>query len=184
MALLATDIGGEKRFLSTIAKRLASLGALTRGDRAASGGNLANSTLRASTAKRRRVPSSRLCVRWQIRKVGVRSKSRAGPSSTRRWKSSVRWVLRTRNAAGELEVPNKAIDDMSVGRLLNRVLALEIPVQNFLFNHFVNTLERIIEAEKAAGKFDEGVSDIKGENIRIAEEPKTGRARSSDGCGN
>src|SRR2546426_673479 len=36
--MVVTDLAGEKRFISTIAKRLGSLGALTRGSRDASGG--------------------------------------------------------------------------------------------------------------------------------------------------
>jgi hypothetical protein len=173
MALLATNIGGEKRFLSTIAKRLASLGALTRGDRSASGGNLAKFDFEstygdaATRAVVSRIAAGEIPEGWgpfQIEGENI---------DYTPMQVLAQMGIAIRNAADELQVPDKTIDEMIVGRFLNRVLALEVPVQNFLFNHFVETLEKIIDAEKAAGKFDEGVADIKGENIRVAEDAKT-----------
>jgi len=58
--VMATDVQGEKRFISTIARRLDTLGALTKGQRQ-TGSHCANSTCRSSSARRPAspMPSSR-----------------------------------------------------------------------------------------------------------------------------
>lgn len=61
--LLVTDLGGEKRFAAAVARRLQSLGALTRGDRrAASGVDLSDSNFDS--------PLGRKSLRCALRRWG------------------------------------------------------------------------------------------------------------------
>ena len=58
--LVATNLGGEKRFAAAVARRLQSLGALTRGDRrAASGIDLSESNFDS--------PLGRKSLRWAVK---------------------------------------------------------------------------------------------------------------------
>jgi hypothetical protein len=51
--MVVTDLGGERRFASSVAKRMAALGALTKGDRrAASGTDLSNFDIDSVFGKR------------------------------------------------------------------------------------------------------------------------------------
>ena len=51
--MVVTDLGGERRFASAVAKRMAALGALTKGDRrAASGTDLSSFDLDSVFGKR------------------------------------------------------------------------------------------------------------------------------------
>jgi hypothetical protein len=62
---VTTDVRGERRFISTIARRLDSLGALTRGQRQTGGQNLFDpaDNLEASTRRRRSIAGSACCSR-------------------------------------------------------------------------------------------------------------------------
>ncbi len=62
--LVSTDVGGEKRFSSTIARRLASLGALTKGQRDATGGGISPSTTSRPPKARPRSTACTTPWRW------------------------------------------------------------------------------------------------------------------------
>lgn len=177
--LLSTDIGGEKRFSSTIAKRLASLGALTKGQRdATGGGDLAKYNFETKEGP---AALARLYQRMMNdAKIGDRSK-RSVTVSTQEYAIG----------GGELDNPRQALRDMgilkqksdgtedidkddwsNVTRFLNRVLALDIDRQNVVFDEFVKEFEDVIRGAKESGTFDDGVADMKGESIRLKGKPE------------
>lgn len=62
--LLVTDLGGERRFAAAVAKRLASLGALTKGDRrAATGADFSSFDVDTKYGRRVSLPDV-YCCRW------------------------------------------------------------------------------------------------------------------------
>lgn len=158
--LLTTEIGGERRFVSTIARRLGSLGALTKGERRSvdvadisqynfetDEGRAALSYMFASIMRGEEVPGIN-DPKQALRDMGLLEKDWMGRESIRR--------------EHEKNVP----------RFLNRVLTLEVDRQNAMFDHFFNLFHRAIEIAKAQGTFDEGVTDIKAEAIRLAQPPR------------
>ena len=53
-------------------------------------------------------------------------------------------------------------------RFLNRVLALDVDRQNFLFDQYAKLFDEIVSFAKANGTFDEGVTDIKALSVRLS----------------
>jgi len=119
--LLSTELGGEKRFSSTIARRLASLGALTKGDRSAADnadwarynfeteeGKAAMGLLYKRILAGESVPNLR-DPRQALRDIGLLV-SKDGTEQIRKE------------------------DERNVPRFLNRILALEGEEQNALFD--------------------------------------------------
>ena len=76
---VTTDVRGERRFISTIARRLDSLGALTRGQRQTGGQNLFDpaDNLESSYAKEALGPLVRAAVHRQARGGRARAASRS-----------------------------------------------------------------------------------------------------------
>lgn len=154
--LLSTELGGEKRFSSTIARRLGSLGALTKGDRrSADTGDLAKYNFETEEGR------AALCL--MLRRI-VESGNVPGLANPRQTLRDIGLLVRNRDGCEEV----RKEDLYNVPRFLNRVLALGVDHQNALFDHFVDLFDQTVRYAKANGTFDEGVTDIKALAIRIA----------------
>src|ERR1051326_823761 len=154
--LLSTELGGEKRFSSTIARRLGSLGALTKGDRrSADSGDLAKYNFETEEGR------AALCL--MLRRI-VEGSNVPGLANPRQTLRDIGLLVRNRDGCEEV----RKEDLYNVPRFLNRVLALDVDHQNALFDHFVDLFDQTVRYAKANGTFDEGVTDIKALAIRIA----------------
>ena len=146
IALLTTDIKGELRFTATICSRLASLGAITRGQRDAGGNSdlfdedtnnftsqYAKSALGEFFADLHRDGIGGISLGEFCRLTG----------------------LRLTNGEGKLiaQLPQMTT-------FLNRLLALPIGLQNILFAEFEQRILDRIDRAKAAGNYDRGVENL------------------------
>jgi hypothetical protein len=148
---VTTDVRGERRFISTIARRLDSLGALTRGQRQTGGQNLfdASDNLESTYAKEALNRWFGLLFMGKLEAVGL---SRF-PDLT---------GLRIEGADGSL------VDDLpSIQRWLNRILALPIALQNAIFDEFISLVEARVDAARQAGTLDLGVETIAVESFEV-----------------
>ena len=150
---VTTDVKGEKRFLSTIARRLDTLGAITRGQRQTGGQGLfrPEDNLEgpyAATALRQ--------LYWAI----VRGEIEGCPRQTFEAMTGLSLV----DDAGCL------LDELPpIGRFLNRVLALRIALQNRLFAAFEERLALVIEGAISAGIYDVGVEVLTAESFVVTD---------------
>jgi predicted RNA methylase len=150
---VATDVKGEKRFLSTIARRLDSLGAITRGQRQTGGQGLfrADDNLESPYAK------AALRQFYQLLYAG-----KIDGCSLADFQDRTGLDLTDQDGSLKEELP-------PITQFLNRVLALRIDLQNTLFAAFEQLLEARIEAAIASGTYDIGVETLIAESFHIAE---------------
>ena len=153
--LVSTDLNGHKRFISTIARRLSQLGALTRGQRQTSQGlfsekdNLENSYARGA-----------------LRQLILDLKR--GPVEEFSWSDVTdklgfdRLLDKTGNI-NESHLP-------TIPQFLNRILTLEYEVQNRMFTAFTDRMDRAIEMAAAKGELDTGLENYKAASVVLAKE--------------
>ncbi len=156
--LVTTDISGQARFISTIAKRLDNLGAMTKGQRQAGSGffsaadnlesDLAAQTLFTFYRMLDRGAYPEFSGRSIIRKLGLERK------------------LYTQE--GYLNVESS--DMMDVSLFLNRVLSLRFDEQNALFGHFVDLLTQFTEEAEQRGELDRGMENVRADRAELVEE--------------
>ena len=142
---------GQKRFTSTIARRLDTLGAITKGERETGGQGLfdaADNLEGDLAADALRIFFKRL-VREEFDGIGIAAfQTMTG--------------LRITDDLGALR------DDLpTIQRFLNRLLALPIAAQNTLFGVFERILSDRTEAARLAGTLDEGSEVLQGDSLVV-----------------
>ena len=162
--VVTSDVHGEKRFTSTIARRLDTLGALTRGQRQTGSQNMfrASDNLESPIARRALVAHYRDLV--------------SGSCDAMSYAAFTDWTaLKLEDAEGVM------LDELPpIQRYLNRLLALPIEMQNALFGAFARKIEAQTEAARAAGTLDVGIETLRADRIAVTGEediwtcPKSG----------
>ena len=148
---VTTDVKGERRFISTIARRLDALGALTRGQRQTGGQNLFDPADNLESDYARDA-----LTRWfQLLYDGKLEATSFGDFA-------LRTGLRLENPDGGLtdNLPN-------VQRWLNRILALPIALQNAIFDEYLGLVEARIEAAREAGSLDLGLETVRVDSFEV-----------------
>lgn len=157
--LVTTNLKGQMRFISTIAKRLDQLGAMTKGQRQAGGQGMfsASDNLENSFA------SDVLAVFYKdllanrvdgidnglaiIEKLGLKDK-----------------IL---DEYGRISVTAPELRE--VNKFLNRILSLESSEQNTVFEGYAQRLQEATEKAMADGTLDKGLENYKADKITLNE---------------
>ncbi len=149
---IATDVKAEKRFLSTIARRLDTLGAITRGQRQTGGQGLfrPEDNLESCYARDALRQLYLLIVRGKIEGC-----------SLERFESATGLKLMDDNGIKD-ELP-------PITTFLNRLLALTIELQGILFTAFEQLLDAKVTGAIASGVYDIGLETLTAESFIVTD---------------
>lgn len=149
----ATNVKGEKRFLSTIARRLDTLGAITKGQRQTGGQGMFRPEDNLES------PYARAALRQFFSNL-VRGKVDACSLEDFIDMTALHIV----DPAGCL------LDELPpISQFLNRCLALTIDMQNAIFETFEMLLDKLIDDALRAGTLDVGLETLTAERFDVVE---------------
>lgn len=153
---LISNLAGERRFASTVAKRLESLGALTHGDRRATesrdlsqfnienkyGRNALESVMKTIMGYEQPLVKPPLDYRGDFFKDIADALVGVG------------LIVNSETNPGVLSLDK---DYNNISKFLNRILGMPVDLQNRVFKYFNDTLTTIINRERKVGRFDLGI---------------------------
>ncbi|KKN12615.1 hypothetical protein LCGC14_1014680, partial [marine sediment metagenome] len=151
--LVTTDLKGQKRFISSIARRLSQLGALTRGERKAGESGLftASDNLESQEA--------RDALRGFFRHLMNDDLDFSEGDFT----EQTGLVLRDQQGNPKKEMPQ-------IQQFLNRLLSLKVDMQNQVFETFQEMLDARVEQAIADGTLDQGMESYKADKVEKVSE--------------
>ena len=156
--LVTTNIKGQKRFTSTIARRLDQLGALTKGQRDTGSGMFgAKDNLETDLAKDSLREFYKRLGKNQIEGIdGMKTLDRLGLKQ------------KFTDEYGSFKLNDNLARD--IGTFLNRILALEVDEQNVVFDAFISIYEMELEAAIQSGTLDTGMENVKADRIEVVDD--------------
>ncbi|KAL9409990.1 hypothetical protein AB3S75_046071 [Citrus x aurantiifolia] len=181
--IIFTNLGGERRFASIVAKRLESLGALTQGDRRA-GLSLSAYNYDSAFGKKALMMMYRGIMEQDVLPVVPPGCSSEKPETIQDFMTKAKAALVSVGIVRDTVLGNgkdygklsgRIIDsDMhDVGRFLNRLLGLPPDIQNRLFELFISILDLLVQNARIEGNLDSGIVDMKANVIELQGTPKT-----------
>ncbi len=166
---LISDLAGEQRFVSTILKRLASLGALSKGQKNATASSAMGDSVSLETEQGRAATNAFYVS--LLRDILI-------PGSTLTGMQVLTDLRVLKESDNGLDVPQR--DRQNVKKLLNRLLAIDPDHQRVVFNYFFNIFNAAVANAIEQGRLDTGVKTLPGDEFEVKEQrvlstdPKTG----------
>ena len=166
--LVTTNASGQKRFVSTIARRLDQLGAITKGQRQTGSGVFsAKDNLESDLARSSLVNFYRYLLAGQLPGLDATDVIESlGLSDS----------IKGKDGKGDLNMSVAS----SMETFLNRIMSLELEKQNAVFDAFNTIFEREYEKALEDGTLDMGMETVRADKVEVADEitvytdPKTG----------
>lgn len=169
---LISDLAGEQRFASTVAKRLESLGALTHGDRRAT--ETRDLSRFNIDTKMGREALEIVLKTFTTGDEGIVnppsdyvSDTPPDPSAIERLPPRMRRfhqffsdVMSGLQGVGFFSGRGRERDSRHMVKFLNRILGMHVHTQNALFRYFSDTLEELIRRAKRDNRLDLGIMDL------------------------
>jgi predicted RNA methylase len=151
---VSTDVKAQKRFISTIARRLDTMGAITRGQRQTGGQNMfrAQDNLESFYARDALRQLYVLLVREKVEGCSLGTFEDATGLS----------LIDSGSGGLKDELP-------PITTFLNRMLALTIDLQNILFSAFEDLLMTRIEGAIASGTYEMGLETLTAESFSVTD---------------
>lgn len=191
--MLCTPLGGEVRFISSIARRMKLMGAVTKGDRLTCMGGEADRqmaefdvnnkygvracmTLYMDSREAQGVMAELLGLYKALPFIGEAGEGEA----TGRWRTWEDFRESLKKAWGDMQMTmefaveaEKIAEQKAAGisrndfkpsplitRFLNRILMLDVDLQNAVFEAFFAVYSELVRVDKANGAFDDGIQNL------------------------
>ncbi|XP_070844783.1 protein strawberry notch homolog 1 isoform X4 [Chaetodon trifascialis] len=155
---LISELAGEQRFASIVAKRLESLGALTHGDRRATETrDLSRFNFDNKYGRNALEIVMKSIVKLDTPLVSPPSDFKGDFFKDIQGGLIGVGLINVEDRSGTLSLDK---DYNNIGKFLNRILGMAVQQQNALFQYFSDTLGAVIQEAKKNGRYDMGILDL------------------------